>query len=190
MLEILVNRHKKKIHKLLNAMWKGVVFIQKELLNRGYTVGPLTFGMENYISIDGRLRPAHYYTPEFGFSYGVVGCTLDGLNYIASTKSKTFSETFLKEIIEDFPSMKMYGGKDFKRDFYPSFRIPKEILEEIKVSKEEDVQLNITLEKPWDQLEESSIELLAAIEKITKKLRVHRIEIVDPLQYPKYRKKG
>ena len=86
--------------------------------------------------------------------------------------------------------MKMYGGKNFKRDFYPYSKVPKEILKQIKMSKEESVQLDITLENPWDKFKESSIELLDAIEKITKKLRVHRIAVDNPLQSPKYRRNG
>lgn len=117
MLSMFVNRHKREIHKLFNSIWENVAFIRKELLNRGYTVGPLTYGVENYILIDGKLEPAYYHTPEFGFSYGIVGCTLDGLNYVVAIKSKTISETFLKEMIETFPLMKMYGGKNLSGIF-------------------------------------------------------------------------
>lgn len=63
-------------------------------------------------------------------------------------------------------------------------------MKQIKMSREENVQLDVTLENPWDKFKESGIELLDAIEKITEKLRVHKIAVVNPLQSPKYRRKG
>jgi len=171
-------------------MWKNVAFVQKELSNRGYSVGPIICGAKNCVLIGGKLKPAHYHTPEFGFTYGVVGCTLDGIQYTVAIMSRTISEIFLKETIENFPLIALYGGKNFKRDFYPTSKVPKEILKQIKMSKEENVQLGITLENPWDKFKESSIELLDTIEKIVKKLRVHKIKVVNPLLYPKYRRKS
>jgi len=174
----------------LNLTWKSASFTRKELLNRGYVVGPLTFGMENCILIDGRPQLTHYHTPEFGFSYGVVGCTLDGLHYVVAIKSETLSEAVLTEIIKNFPLIKVYGGKNFKRDFYPASKVPKEILRQIKMSNEENVQFDITLENPWDQFRESSKEFLAIIEKVVEKLHAYKITAINPLQATKYRGKS
>lgn len=187
MLTTFIGKHKRKIHQLFNLMWENVDFIRKQLVDRGYAVGPLVCGVENYVSIDGRLEPAHYHTPEFGFSYGVVGCTLDGLCYVVAVGSTWISEVFLKEIIESFPFIKMYGGKDFKRNFYPCPGGTREIIERIKSSGEETIQLNITVPNPWDRSEKASIELLGIVEKLVRILRSHKIRILNPLESTKYR---
>jgi hypothetical protein len=77
-------------------MWENVEFIRKQLADRKYSVGPLVYGVENYVSINGKLEPAYYHTPEFGFFYGVIGFTLDGLNFIMAVESASVSEAFLK----------------------------------------------------------------------------------------------
>lgn len=188
MLTPFVRSHKREIHELLNLMWKNVDYIRTQLINRGYTVGPLVCGVENYVTIDGRLEPAHYHTPEFGFSHGVIGCALNGLCYVAAIKSKQISERFLKGTIESFPFIKIYGGKDFKRNFYPPPGETQEILERIKTSQEETIQLNITLTDPWDRFEEASTELLDIIEKLVKILRSHKMRVITPLESMKYKK--
>jgi hypothetical protein len=168
-------------------MWDNVEFIRRQLADRKYSVGPLVYGVRNYVSINGELVPAHYHTPEFGFSYGVVGCTLDGLNFVMAVESATISEAFLKEVIKTFPSIQIYGGKDFEHNFYPCPDKEKEILQRIRSSQEETIQLNITIADPWDRFRKASIQLLDIIEKLVKIVSFHKIKIVNPMQSPKYK---
>jgi len=163
-------------------------FIRKQLAFRKYSVRPLVHGVENYVFIDEKLEPAHYYTPEFGFPYGVIGCTLEGLNFTMAVKSKGVSEAFLKEVIKSFPLIQIYGGKDFEHNFYPCPNEEKEILQRIKCSREETIQLNITVSDPWDKFKQASLQLLDIVEKLVEIARFHEIKAVNPLLSPKYEK--
>ena len=187
MLAMFVNKYKRDIHRLLNLMWENVKFIRRQLANRKYSVGPLVYGVGNYVSINGKLEPAHYHTPEFGFPYGVIGCTLDGLNFVMAVESTTISEEFLKELIKNFPSIQIYGGKDFKHNFYPCPDKEKEILQRIRSSREETIQLDITIADPWDRFREASIQLLDIVEKLIEIVNSYGIRIVNPMQLPKYK---
>lgn len=187
MAAMFVNKHKREVHQLLNLMWESMEFIRKQLADRKYSVGPLVYGVENYVSINGKLEPAHYPTPEFGFSYGVIGCTLDGLGFVMAVESHGVSAAFLKEVIKRFPQIQMYGGKDFKHSFYPSRNEEKEILQHIKSSREETIQLNITIADPWGSFRKASVQLLDTVEKLVEIVRSHRIKAVNPMQSPKYK---
>jgi len=187
MLTMFVNKHKRDIHQLLNLMWKNVEFIRRQLADRKYSVGPLVYGVGNYVSINGKLEPAHYHTPEFGFSYGVVGCTLDGLNFVMAVESARISEVFLKDVIKNFPMVQIYGGKDFKHNFYPCPDKEKKILQRIRSSQEETIQLDITISDPWDRFREVSIQLLDIVEKLVEIVSSHKIKIINPMQSPKYK---
>jgi len=188
MLGMFVNKYKREVHQLLNLMWENVEFIRKQLADRKYSVGPLVYGVENYVSIDGKLEPAHYHTPEFGFPYGVIGCTLDGLNFVMAVESASVSEAFLKEAIEGFPFIQIYGGKDFQRNFYPSSDEEKEILQHIKSSREKTIQLNTTIAVPWDNFRKASVRLLRIVEKLVEMVGSHETKTVNPMQSPKYKK--
>ena len=187
MLTMFVKKHKGDIHQLFNLMWENVELIRRQLADRKYSVGPLVYGVGNYVSINGKLKPAHYYTPEFGFPYGVVGCTLDGLNFVMAVESAGISEAFLKEVIKNFPLIQIYGGKDFKHNFYPCPDKEKEILQCIKGSQEKIIQLNIIIADPWDKFRKASIQLLDIVEKLVEIVRSHKIKIVNPMQSPKYK---
>lgn len=187
MLTMFVNKHKREIHQLLNLMWENTECIRKQLADRKFSVGPLVYGVENYVSINGRLKPAHYHTPEFGFLYGVIGCTLDGLNFVMAVESTGVSEAFLKEVIKSFPLIQIYGGTDFTHKFYPCPNEEKEILQRIKGSREEAIQLDITITDPWDSFRKVSVQLLDIVEKLVKIVRSHEIKIVNPMQSPKYK---
>jgi len=65
-----------------------------------------------------------------------------------AVESTTISEEFLKELIKNFPSIQICGGKDSKHNFYPSPDKEKEILQRIRSSQEETIQLNITIADP------------------------------------------
>jgi len=188
MLTVFVNKHKREVHQLLNLMWENVEFIRKQLADQKYSVGPLVYGVENYVSIDGELEPAHYHTPEFGFLYGVIGCTLDGLNFVMAVESARVSEAFLKEVIESFPFIQIYGGKDFKHNFYPGPDEEKEVLQNIKSSGEQTIQLGISIEDPWDNFRKASVQLLGIAEKLVEMVCSHEIKTANPLQFPKYKK--
>jgi len=187
MLVMFVNKHKREVHQLLNLMWENTAFIRKLLADRKYSVGPLVYGVENYVSINGKLEPAHYHTPEFGFPYGVIGCTLDGFGFVMAVESREVSEAFLKEVIKSFPLIQIYGGRDFKSNFYPSSNEEKEILQHIKNSREETIQLNIIIADPWDSFTKASVQLLDIVEKLVGIVRFHRIKVVNPMQLLKYK---
>jgi len=187
MLGMFVNKHKREVHQLLNLMWENAEFIRRQLADRKYSMGPLVYGVENYVSINGKLEPAHYHTPEFGFPYGVIGCTLDGFGFVMALEARGVSEAFLKEVIKSFPLIQIYGGRDFKRNFHPSPKEEKKILKHIKSSREETIQLNIVIADPWDSFIKASLQLLDIVEKLVEIVRSHGIKVVNPMQLPKYR---
>jgi len=156
-------------------------FIRRQLGDRKYSVGPLVYGVGNYVSINGKLKPAHYYTPEFGFPYGVIGCALDGLNFVMGVESARISEAFLKEVIKSSPLIQIYGGRDLRHNFYPSPGKEKEILQRIRSSQEETIQLDITMSNPWDKFRKASIQLLDMVEKLVVIVHSHKIKVVNPM---------
>ena len=104
-----------------------------------------------------------------------------------AVESTTISEEFLKEVIKNFPSIQIYGGKDFKHNFYPCPDKGKEILQRIRSSREETIQLDITIADPWDRFREASIQLLDIVEKLIEIVSSYGIRIVNPMQLPKYK---
>ncbi len=147
----------------------------------------MVYGVGNYVFINRKLEPAYYHTPEFGFPYGVIGCTLDGLSFVMAVESRGVSEEFLKEVIKSFPQIQIYGGKYFEHNFYPSPYKEKEILQQIESSQEETIQLNITIADPWSKFKEASVQLLNVVEKLVEIVRSHEIKLVDPTQSLKYK---
>ena len=187
MLTVFVNKHKREVHQLLNKMWKNVEFIRKQLVDRKYSVGPQVYGVENYVSIDGKLEPTHYHTPEFGFPYGVIGCTLDGLFLVMVVESTSISEAFLRVVIKSFPLIQIYGGRDVAHNFYPCPNEEREIFHDIKSSQEEAIQLDVTITDPWDRFTKASVQLLDIVEKLVEIALSHEIKIINPMQSSKYR---
>lgn len=99
-----------------------------------------------------------------------------------AVKSISVTEAFLEELIQKIPFIQIYGGRDFKYNFYPPSKEVKEILELIENSLEETIQLNITISDPWDEYKEASSSLMNMVKKLIKIANSQGIEIVNPMR--------
>lgn len=85
-------------------------------------------------------------------------------------------------MIKSLPLIQIYGGKDFRHNFYPCPNEEKEILQHIKSSREETIQLDVTIADPWDRFRKASVQLLDIVEKLVEIARSHEIKVVNPMQ--------
>ena len=98
----------------------------------------------HYIRIDGKDVLQKYYVPVFTIKYkGDIGINIDGFFFeIMKKKSEILLEQ-IKDIIQKFPNIEIYGYNDCLNYFYKKGDKAEIVFKKITQSKEEIIQFNI-----------------------------------------------
>lgn len=169
-LKIFVKENKKKIHDLLNHMWRTIerIYIRLEDI---IPSPDLENAHGNFIKLQDGWEEAAYANPEIVFPYGQIGYSLDGLYCVYSLNPKKITEELFLEIINITSKNKelmleLYGADDCFQTFYQSKEEIDlaETFSSIKKTKEEIIQLEIGIEPLSDEdVKEALFEVIISL---------------------------
>ncbi len=168
--------NKEKIHDLLNHMWQSIERIALQLENVIPDID-LDNSHGNFIRLNDGWDESFYANPTIIFPYGEIGFSLDGLFCVFSLTTKKINESHLAKFMQlprdhEFLTVELYGGDDSFTTFYNSNNEEDvdEIMKSVKNSKEEVLQLEISLDTISDEEQKNTlIETITSLYDFLKK---------------------
>ena len=147
-----LDKNKENIHDVLNHMWQTIERIAIRLEDKIPDID-LDNSHGNYIELAEGWVESYYANPSLVFPFGEIGYSLDGLFCVFSIAAKKTNEDLIVKIIElsqetESITCQIYGSDNCFTTFYHS-KEPEdfnELLKTIKKSKEEVLQLEISIE--------------------------------------------
>jgi len=160
-----LEENKENIHDVLNHMWHTIERIAIRLEGKIPDID-LDNSHGNYIELADGWLESYYANPSLAFPYGEIGYSLDGLFCVFSIDANKVDEKLLVRITElsqdnESITCQIYGGDDCFTTMYHSKDVEDfdELLKSIKKSKEQVLQLEISIEAfPEEDVKESFIE--------------------------------
>ncbi|NHJ05265.1 MAG: DUF3201 domain-containing protein [Candidatus Heimdallarchaeota archaeon] len=170
-----LEENKSTIHELLNHMWRTIERIAIKFEDVLPDVD-LENSHGNYIRIADGWEEGAYANPSIIFPYGEFGYSLDSLFCTFSLNPKTLDEELLAKLLEAINknegiTLELYGGDDCFQTFFHSKEEADfdEILQKIKSSKEDVIQIEISVEAlPEEELREALIDITKAFYNLFK----------------------
>ncbi|MFW9923759.1 MAG: DUF3201 domain-containing protein [Candidatus Thorarchaeota archaeon] len=169
-LKIFAKENKKKIHDLLNHMWRTIERLHVRL--EAIIPSPdLENAHGNFIKLQDGWDEAAYANPEIIFPYGEIGYSLDGLYCVYSLNPIKITEKLLADILviinkNNELMLEIYGADDCFQTFYHSQEemALDETLASIRNTKEDLIQLELSIEPLADEdIKEAFVESIISL---------------------------
>lgn len=147
-----LKENKEKIHDILNHMWQTIERIAIRLEGKIPDID-LDNTHGNFIELADGWLESYYANPSLIFPFGEIGYSLDGLLCVFLIDAKKINEDLIVKITElsgenESITCQIYGLDDCFTTFYHSKETEDfdELLKSIKKSKEDVLQLEISIE--------------------------------------------